>query len=583
VKNPPPYKETVEHYQRLRNRSDGATFKTCVCNTANVLLVYLCSLVAILWRKVLEKEPVAAVLEKSGEVGPGALFSAQQQQQLVELSAAKGANAEEHLEVYTTELKKMLPDETTGDEIFFMEQAVEGQPAPKETVDQYEESRVPVAEGQGGELTDDTDQPAHPTTPAWPVFTDEYLKYPMWKLILPYPILKCFCNSFKEESKVLLLKKHCFSEKTVSSLKDYETLKGIFYCLETLFWPLEHFVAEAIKPFQNQHLKSINDPLELMNAYQKIVWFLEEIRGQDPVCWIPPDYLDRLSYSLPQSELFLWKQFKQEKFMEYIFEYECFLEFSIFRLGHWSGLIDDRKSRPKEFVSPAAAQPASDQRYRCRRRNSTKPNRNSNPQVPSGSPRINSSRPFSCQVSGCRTTTPHTRRGCYLFLSLPVVTRRDMVTSQNWCHWCLAHSQDRDCFAIKRLAQDNLLPECGEGGCKMPHHPALHQIQINASSLRLEIERRSPVEDQSNVNSSSPISKYFLVSQFDVVLVGGIPAVVQYDGGSQSSSISAQFVSKQGIAGTKCDVLVNGLNDMGARVIEAHNMPIQMGNGRIEN
>jgi hypothetical protein len=32
-----------------------------------------------------------------------------------------------------------------------------------------------------------------------------------------------------------------------------------------------------------------------------------------------------------------------------------------------------------------------------------------------------------------------------------------------------------------------------------------------------------------------------------------------------------------------CDVLVNGLDDMGARVIEAHNMPIQMGNGRIEN
>ena len=147
--------------------------------------------------------------------------------------------------------------------------------------------------------------------------------------------------------------------------------------------------------------------------------------------------------------------------MEYIFEYECFLEFSIFRLGHWSGLIDDRKSRPKEFVSTTAAQPASDQRYRSRRRNSTNPNRNFNPQVPSGSPRINSSRPFSCQVSGCKTTTPHTRRGCYLFLSLPVVTRRDIVTCKNWCHWCLAHSQDRDCFAIKRLAQDNLLPECG--------------------------------------------------------------------------------------------------------------------------
>jgi hypothetical protein len=217
VKDQPPYKEAG------------------VYGKASVLLIYLCSLVATLWRKVMKKEPAAAVLEQSGEVGQGALFSAQQEQQLVELCAAEGANAAEYLEVYATELKKMLPVETTGEEItIFMEQAVKDQPAPQETVDHHEEPRVPVVEGQRDELTDKRDQPVHPTFPAWPVFTDEYQKFPKWKKDTVL-YLKDHCSSLKEETKVLLLKKHCFSEKTVSSLKDFETLEGIFYWLETFF------------------------------------------------------------------------------------------------------------------------------------------------------------------------------------------------------------------------------------------------------------------------------------------------------------------------------------------------------------
>ena len=111
---------------------------------------------------------------------------------------------------------------------------------------------------------------------------------------------------------------------------------------------------------------------------------------------------------------------------------------------------------------------------------------------------------------------------------------------------CLAHSDSKECFAIKRLEQDNKKPKCGENGCKQPHHPALHHVQSNVSSHRLEVVD-CPVEAASNPDTLSIISKCYLISQVDVVTVGGLTAVVQYDSGSQTSSVSARFAKQQGI------------------------------------
>jgi hypothetical protein len=362
VKHPAPYKETVEHYKRLRNRSGGDSLKACVCGKASILLIYLCSLVATLWRRVMEKEPAAAVLEQSGEVGQGALFSAQQEQQLVELCAAEGANAAEYLEVYATELKKMLPVETTGEEItIFKEQAVKDKPAPQETVDHHEEPRVPVVEGQGDELTDKRDQPVHPTLPAWPVFTDEYQKFPKWKRdIVSY--LKWFCSSLKEETKVLLLKKHCFSNRTVNLLESFETLDQIFVRLEQIYRKPACYTAEAMRPFRNQKLKLNDDYVGLKNTYQEIVMVLKEA---DMLRQMPslsgPDIVWKMTHGLSMNEMGKWREFKSNKVTNYEFECECFLDFSISRLRYWSEIAEDMRSMTMESGSAPAAKPTGGQ------------------------------------------------------------------------------------------------------------------------------------------------------------------------------------------------------------------------------
>ena len=123
-----------------------------------------------------------------------------------------------------------------------------------------------------------------------------------------------------------------------------------------------------------------------------------------------------------------------------------------------------------------------------------------------------------------------------MFLSLSVVARWDIVTGKSWCPWCMAHPADRDCYAIQRLEQDNQRAECGEDGCEQPHHPSLHSVQGNIFSHRLEIVEspvESPVEVPTNANVSSLKSRYYLIPQIDVVTVGGLTAVVQYDSGSQ--------------------------------------------------
>ena len=146
----------------------------------------------------------------------------------------------------------------------------------------------------------------------------------------------------------------------------------------------------------------------------------------------------------------------------------------------------------------------------------------------------------------------------------------------------MAHPADKDCYAIRRLEQDNQRAECSEDGCKLPHHPALHHVQGNTSSLRLEIFESS-TEAPVNTNNLSLKSRYYLIPQIDIVIVGGLTAVVQYDSGSQSSSVSARFAKQQGIQGCMCDVIVNdGLAQSGTLVTEVHELPIRRGPNGIE-
>ena len=84
-----------------------------------------------------------------------------------------------------------------------------------------------------------------------------------------------------------------------------------------------------------------------------------------------------------------------------------------------------------------------------------------------------------------------------------------------------------------------------------------------------------PVEAATN-SALSIVSKYYLIPQVDVVTVGGLTAVVQYDSGSQTSFVSARFAKQQGIHGQMCDVIVeDGLSQAGTRVVEVHELPIK--------
>ena len=174
-------------------------------------------------------------------------------------------------------------------------------------------------------------------------------------------------------------------------------------------------------------------------------------------------------------------------------------------------------------------------------------------------------------------------KNCGVFNNLPVGARWDLVKQKEWCPWCLSHWINKDCYSIQKLEKINRKPECGEGGCKQPHHPLLHHLQGNLSSLRLEVTER-PVEASNNYDHVSVKSRCYLVPQIDVVVVGGVTAVVQYDSGSQCSSISADFAKRQGIQGRMCDVILeDGLSLSGTRVTEVHELPIKTGPNQIVN
>ena len=71
----------------------------------------------------------AKLLEQSRADGESPLFSEQQAMQLADMCAAKGHNTALYLEAYTAMLRKLLPEEATGEELVaWMEESVKNPP-----------------------------------------------------------------------------------------------------------------------------------------------------------------------------------------------------------------------------------------------------------------------------------------------------------------------------------------------------------------------------------------------------------------------------------------------------------------------
>ena len=66
-----------------------------------------------------------------------------------------------------------------------------------------------------------------------------------------------------------------------------------------------------------------------------------------------PEYMWRMTATLSQLELGLWKGFKQQKADRYKSEFDCFFDFSQERLEYWSDLADE--SRVMAFQQGAAS------------------------------------------------------------------------------------------------------------------------------------------------------------------------------------------------------------------------------------
>ena len=109
---------------------------------------------------------------------------------------------------------------------------------------------------------------------------------------------------------MLHLKEKCFSKKTVILLESFETLDSIFRRFEHIYKQPACYAVEAMKPFLNQKLKADNDAVGLEMAYQKIVRVLRETKKLDQVRSLSgPEYVWRMTATLSQLELGLWKGF----------------------------------------------------------------------------------------------------------------------------------------------------------------------------------------------------------------------------------------------------------------------------------
>ena len=82
-------------------------------------------------------------------------------------------------------------------------------------------------------------------------------------------------------------------------------------------------------------------------AYQKIVKVLRErpIKlGSGPYSLAGPEYVWRMTSTLSQHEIGLWKEFKRQNASRYDSEFNCFFDFSQDRLEYWSDLADEARA-----------------------------------------------------------------------------------------------------------------------------------------------------------------------------------------------------------------------------------------------
>ena len=109
----------------------------------------------------------------------------------------------------------------------------------------------------------------------------------------------------------------------------------------------------------NQKLKADNDAVGLEMAYQKIIRVLRETKKLDQVrsLW-GPEYVWRMTATLSQLELGLWKGFKRQQANHYETEFDCFLDFSQDRLEYWSDLADESRAMSVQQSAAPAAKPA---------------------------------------------------------------------------------------------------------------------------------------------------------------------------------------------------------------------------------
>ena len=114
-----------------------------------------------------------------------------------------------------------------------------------------------------------------------------------------------------------------------------------------------------MKPFQNQKLKANNDVVGLEIAYQRIVRVLRETKKLDQVHSLSgPEYVWRMTATLSQLELGLWKGFKQQQANPYKSEFDRFYDFSQERLEYWSDLADESRAIAVQRATATAASAA---------------------------------------------------------------------------------------------------------------------------------------------------------------------------------------------------------------------------------
>ena len=154
-------------------------------------------------------------------------------------------------------------------------------------------------------------------------------------------------------------KKSVSAKKTVALLDSFETLDAIFRRLEQIYKQPACYAVEAMRPFQNQKLKADTDCVGLELAYQKIVKVLREAEkfGQS-YSLSGPEYVWRMTSTLSQQEIGLWKGFKRQNANRYNSELHCFYDFSQDRLEFWADLADEARAMSVHQGAAPAAKPA---------------------------------------------------------------------------------------------------------------------------------------------------------------------------------------------------------------------------------